>query len=101
MARILRRCDRRGKESRQGGSRCTGNGKEILMNCSVIVIIDQSYSMVKYKFLKPAQRDAGTFVGTMKTGDSVGVVAFDDTANIIFGKQPNPLTLITSKKIKQ
>jgi hypothetical protein len=68
-----------------------------------VVVIDRSGSMKSYKYLQPAQTDAATFINIMNLpdssgtipGDNLGVVAFNESAEIIFGKKTSLIPLKT------
>ena len=52
--------------------------------CNVVVIIDISSSMSNRGYLPFAQTDASTFINIMNIDDSLGLVKFESTANIIY-----------------
>lgn len=72
---------------------------------SIAVIIDRSYSMApgiwpgQPAYLPFAQTDAATFVNIMKTGDYLGVVAFNHSAAAIF-PATGPAVQITEQPTK-
>lgn len=75
------------------------------MSCRIVVIVDQSGSMDhkdpgdENTYLQYAQSDASTFINVMVTGDSLGVVAFNDKARILVGGT-NSLKTITGQAVQ-
>ena len=61
----------------------------------VVLCIDRSGSMGESGYMEPAKTAASTFVGFMQIDDQIGVVSFNESANVNF-----PLTLIQSEQDK-
>lgn len=51
---------------------------------SIVPVIDQSDSMRSFGYFPAAQTDAATFINIMNIGDSLAIVAFSDTAQVIW-----------------
>lgn len=64
-------------------------------NPGIVLVIDRSGSMGFFNYMNPAKQRAQIFIGLMEIGDQVGVVSYNEEAEINYS-----ITTITSEAIK-
>jgi len=69
------------------------------VSVSIVPLIDTSGSMAVYNYLAPAKADASTFVNMMSPGDQLAVVAFTNTASIIFPTSGSSVVAVTQAQL--
>lgn len=71
-----------------------------MTNAAVVLCMDASASMTYRGYFEPAKTDAATFAYVMKIGDSIGVIAFGDSASTAYPPSGDDVATISSQAIQ-